>query len=841
MILSTPITDTFSPVQLPDTLFNFVDNSHFDADLFFNFDDACIEGPVPKVEEPSPTTLTAHIPAAITEQTMTTQFSDSQISDGSLFGGNENFNDDVFVKHEDEEETKPAQGATINPNALVLTLPETPPPTTMDGFPLALPSIEPAGFKLEHQQDFKQEFKYEATPFADDQHLQALFKELEGPIAEALQLPSIGTPTPVPNEPHCVPTSWSFPTLDVPWPSFDDIGSSGPAQGHNSHPAAALGGSGGGSGGDRPFAPPLRDMFAPQRPCGDRPSSAVGDAREVFDSLDAFGFGNFKKETTFDGLDTFSSAAIKQETPTFDGLDTFSPAAIRQENPSSDGLDAFDFSNIKQEPTDNLFIAPPPPPQPQQVIPKPELDPPFLPDLAHVSAGQVPLTYNEDSVNLLYSLLRLTSLTAPQLIPRSVPAVTPTAAATATTRLAHPKPRSLPRDADFIHHRSLSSAPPDMTPYKNLNRQGIFESTIPVPSSSYITPAQTPLRDPTTPIVNGKVLQRIPKPAKAKDIDVSDWYDPHPEAPAPWGGMDPTKPMFQYNKEGELLPTLRFTREQILYYIRERKQRNLPLTLWIQNVPHGCKRRVGDDRLRACRWSGCPAYKGTILKGFWRVCFDERPDTSGKQHDPYHNAGYMHLWCLDRCFDLFEIAEAFGLKPDTRHFVKEARNPMAMTRDHDELVMEFEEWRTSQETAYMEWQQASEANRRRGAPVQNRQVSKEAKLWYVLTTKHLALETPVRNNMRMKRNGISIDKHKGDLDWYVAKVSEKKLNRRGQYVVDSDDEDANETQASMARPGIDKRKREDYEDDEDDSISQAQRATGNKRFKDSFYSSVERR
>ncbi|EXF82628.1 hypothetical protein CFIO01_06104 [Colletotrichum fioriniae PJ7] len=826
MILSTPVMDKFSPDQLPGTLFNYGNDSYGDADSFFNFDDACVEGPVPEVEEKTAQNLETAI-----EEAVITQLSESQISDGSLFGGNGNSNDGPLLKYE-QEEAKSAQAATINPNVLFITLPGTPPPlkqeqcqltphTNTDAMPLVLPSIEPTELKQEckpeFQQDFQQGFKQEPTPFVDDPKLQALFEEFEGPIAEALQLPT-AAPTPAPGAAPCVGTSWPSPPPSVPWPCFDGLESSGDTTWDlNNNPAAGLGSGGGGVGEDLFASPPPRDMFAYQRPCGDHPSSGLGDAREVFD-LDTFDFDDSKGETTYDGLESYNPANV-QEAPNFDG---------------------FNFSNVKREPassttffhpspktTTDVFNAPPPPQSQHHLTPKPEFDP-LIPDLAHVSAGQVPFNYDDESS-----------------IPRSVPATTPTPAA-AMARLVHPKPRSPPFPADFLHRRSLSNAPTDVTPYSILNRQGFFETGTPNPPS-YLTPAHTPSRDLTTPVVNGKILKRIPKPAKAKDVDASDWYESLPEAPAPWGGHDHTKPMFQYNKEGELLPNLRFTREQILYYIRERKQQGLPLTLWIQNVPHGCKTRVGDDRLRACRWSGCPAYKGTILKGFWRVCFDERPETSGKQHDPYHNAGYMHLWCMDRCFDLLEIAQAFDLKPDTRYFEKEERNPMAMTRDHDELVMEFEEWRTSQQAAYEEWQRLAETNKMMGLPVQNRQVGREAKLWYVLTTKHLALETPVRSNMRKKRNGISIDKHKGDLDWYVEKVNEKKVSKKGHSIIeelDSAEEEGQKTPATrVARPSIiDKRKREEYEyDDNDNAASQPQTATWNKRVKQSCYSPVERR
>ncbi|KAJ3942085.1 uncharacterized protein N0V96_007575 [Colletotrichum fioriniae] len=201
MILSTPVMDKFSPDQLPGTIFNYGNDSYGDADSFFNFDDACVEGPVPEVEEKTAQNLETAI-----EEAIITQLSESQISDGSLFGGNGNSNDGPLLKYE-QEEAKPAQAATINPNVLFITLPGTPPPlkqeqrlltphTNTDAMPLVLPSIEPIELKQEckpeFQQDLQQGFKQEPTPFVDDPKLQALFEEFEGPIAEALQLPHRG-------------------------------------------------------------------------------------------------------------------------------------------------------------------------------------------------------------------------------------------------------------------------------------------------------------------------------------------------------------------------------------------------------------------------------------------------------------------------------------------------------------------------------------------------------------------------------------------------------------------------------------------------------------------------
>ncbi|EFQ26975.1 uncharacterized protein GLRG_02146 [Colletotrichum graminicola M1.001] len=493
-----------------------------------------------------------------------------------------------------------------------------------------------------------------------------------------------------------------------------------------------------------------------------------------------------------------------------------------------DPFHSFDASpDIKQDLTSSAGYCYPSPPATNVFFPTPQ--------------GEIPFVFDESSVDLPYSHPADVSLTGLQpLLPRAVTAVA-AADASSTTELVQPKPRSPNNCVSFIQQRSESLM--ERTSSSILDYQGLVH--VPVTSAPYLTPTHTPVRGLTTPVVDGKVLKRIPRPAKAKDVDASEWYEALPEAPMAWGGRDPKNPMFQYNKEGELLPSLRFSREQIFYYLKERKDQGLPLTLWIQNVPHGCKTRVSDDRLRACRWSGCPAHKGTILKGFWRVCFDERPGTSGKQHDPYHNAGYMHLWCLDRCFDLFEIDYAFDLKPDTRYFEKEERNPMAMTRDHDELVMEFEKWRTSQRAAYEEWQELCKINKALGLPIKNRLVEKEAKIWYMLTTRHLELETPVRSNMRKRRAGISIDKHKGDLGWYVEKVNEKKDAKKGganPEEIDDDDEVALDNQVSRLRDsGQVKRKSEVREWDEvDDGDSDAQRqiACGRKRLRRSYRSGM---
>ncbi|KAJ0383230.1 hypothetical protein COL922a_010906 [Colletotrichum nupharicola] len=399
----------------------------------------------------------------------------------------------------------------------------------------------------------------------------------------------------------------------------------------------------------------------------------------------------------------------------------------------------------------------------------------FFSDLSTVSTGEVPFTFDEEAVSLLSALPPVVSLTSPQSIyPPPFPSTT---LSTATTTLQHPQPIA-PASPTFIKSERCSVEPSlSFAPSSIVDFQGQLLAT-PVPSTT-ASPAPS-ARDTTPPVVNGKVIKRIPRPAKAKDIDASDWYAVPPATPD-WGGPSPaTKPLFQYRPTGEWKPECRFSRDELLHYMTERKRLSLPLTIWIQNHPHGCTSRVPDPRTLKCRWNGCPVPTGTILKGFWRVCFDERPESSGKEYNPFFNAGYMHLYCMDRCFDLFEISEAFDMRPDARHFEKEEKNPMAMNRDGDEMVMEYENWREAQKQGYEEWRALCETKKVLGLPTENRAVEKQQKLWYTLTTKHLALETGVRQQMRDSRGGISIDQHRGDLGWYVKKVNERKKRAKAQ-------------------------------------------------------------
>ncbi|KAH8879143.1 hypothetical protein GQ53DRAFT_775212 [Thozetella sp. PMI_491] len=262
-----------------------------------------------------------------------------------------------------------------------------------------------------------------------------------------------------------------------------------------------------------------------------------------------------------------------------------------------------------------------------------------------------------------------------------------------------------------------------------------------------------------------------------------------PPAPSKgWGPRDKRgRHLFRYNpKHVELAIDLRFSTQEALYFFSGTKApNNQPpnrsgLTIWIQNAPAQTNQRYHSGSASSkCRWASCADPKYTILKGFWRVAFDENSDRTGRDLDPFINAGYMHLFCLEKSVDLVDLmqrAEAtheFRVLPDTRTFPKETRNPMAITRDHHEIYRIFNKWKATQYRKHAEFhREFAEANP--GVPHRRRPYAREDCLWYWLTSFHLDHEVKGRSETRVVRDGADIAKHRGDLVEYIRLKEEKK-------------------------------------------------------------------
>ncbi len=265
------------------------------------------------------------------------------------------------------------------------------------------------------------------------------------------------------------------------------------------------------------------------------------------------------------------------------------------------------------------------------------------------------------------------------------------------------------------------------------------------------------------PSNDAKTFYKAPKPSQA------------------WGRLAKSgNPLFEYNpKHIELNMYGRYSREELRqFFMGDGAPGNQPpnrscLTLWIQNPPAQVNQRYHSGSASSkCRWKNCPDPKNTILKGFWRVAFDENSDRSGTDVDPFLNAGYMHLFCLEQAFDLVELiylgerTGAFRVRPDVRDFVKETRNPMSMTRDHRDLLRVFKHWRKTQLERHFNHCKAFRQSYP-GLRVPRRKYNADDCLWRALTDAHLKLEVRGRHQTRETRDGADIAKHRGDLILYL--------------------------------------------------------------------------
>jgi len=264
------------------------------------------------------------------------------------------------------------------------------------------------------------------------------------------------------------------------------------------------------------------------------------------------------------------------------------------------------------------------------------------------------------------------------------------------------------------------------------------------------------------------------RPANIKNFNAAKFYEPLRCRPASWGSMNPETgdQLFQYTEHGQLNPLHTFSTAQISEYISKHPLHNLGgfhnpkksgLTLWVQTVPADSGNRYPEKHSDKCRFAECPDPHRTIRKGEFRVAFDEQ-HSRRRCTDPFHNAGYVHLYCLEKFFDFPQICKNFNVRPDTRA-LREGKNKMAITRDHasmEDLVLEFI-------AASVPWARFGNGQRPKDYY--------EYTLCSRLTAEHLARQPRHLQSIREKRGGNSIDIHKNNLDLCVANAKLLKENR----------------------------------------------------------------
>lgn len=161
-------------------------------------------------------------------------------------------------------------------------------------------------------------------------------------------------------------------------------------------------------------------------------------------------------------------------------------------------------------------------------------------------------------------------------------------------------------------------------------------------------------------------------------------YTPLPSPPESWS-------IFAYTLSGELSPSTLYTPSEISHYLLSHPHPH-SLQLRIHRNPPASRHRYPTLVSHRCRFSTCPTPNNTINQGHCCVAFDELSSTRGEDHDPFLNAAYVHLYCLERFTDFPLLCSQLNIGADKRCLPKEANgvNPMCLgTRAEEALVEKF--------------------------------------------------------------------------------------------------------------------------------------------------------
>lgn len=161
-------------------------------------------------------------------------------------------------------------------------------------------------------------------------------------------------------------------------------------------------------------------------------------------------------------------------------------------------------------------------------------------------------------------------------------------------------------------------------------------------------------------------------------------YKPLPIAPTSWD-------IFEYNRFGELEPGRTYSTQELERYLDNNPQHHAGgtynrklggLTLWIQRTPQDSVAKYGHPEAGLCRFDDCE-HNNVISAGDVRVAFDELTKFMPNLN-PQHNAGYVHLSCLEKKMNLPKICKDLDVKPEDRVLEGKQKNHMIL-QDRTEL------------------------------------------------------------------------------------------------------------------------------------------------------------
>ncbi|KAI9873394.1 MAG: hypothetical protein M1830_009254 [Pleopsidium flavum] len=182
--------------------------------------------------------------------------------------------------------------------------------------------------------------------------------------------------------------------------------------------------------------------------------------------------------------------------------------------------------------------------------------------------------------------------------------------------------------------------------------------------------------------------------AKIADYKPEDHYTALTCTPPSWQD-------FSYISFGELEAGRTYSAAQLNRYLFEHPLHQTPngfnskasgLQLRIQKNPADSARRYPTYTSSRCRFEKCFGKNNCINQGQYRVAFDEQTFRDANT-DPQHNAGYVHLYCLEKHLDFPLICATLNIRVEKRSLPKEpdARNRMRLGKSAalEEVAKDF--------------------------------------------------------------------------------------------------------------------------------------------------------